>query len=86
MTVPQAQHSLPPMDEALSDLAGLIDDIAAYCDARGIAESTFGRLCLNNNHLVPRMRKGKTITVASYKRIRQYMADNPPPARESSAA
>ena len=40
----------------------LLRDIAEYCRSAGIAESTFGRLAVNDGKLVGRLRLGGRVT------------------------
>ena len=47
----------------------LVERIEAHCLTRGIAESTFGRLAVNDGKLVSRLRAGNTITLDTLKRI-----------------
>jgi hypothetical protein len=60
----------------------LLEAINAYCRAAGLAESTFGRLAVNDGKLIGRLRDGGRITTATYERLQAYMAAHPPEARE----
>lgn len=55
----------------------LIADIESYCQQTGMAESTFGRLAVNDGKLVSRLRKGKGITVRTTQRIQSFMRTKP---------
>lgn len=55
----------------------VLDTIEGYVRARGIAETTFGRLAVNDGKLVGRLRRGEGITLATVRRIQQYIEDNP---------
>ncbi len=56
----------------------ILDEISRYCRSAGVAESTFGRLAVNDGKLVGRIRDGGRISVDTWNRIRAFMADNPP--------
>lgn len=60
----------------------LVRDIERYVAARGIAESTFGRLTVNDSRLLSRLRNGGSLLVKSEQRIRKYMRENPVAPRE----
>jgi SAM-dependent methyltransferase len=55
----------------------LLQEIAQYCRAAGIAESTFGRLAVNDGKLVGRMRQGGRITTDTADRLRAFMTSRP---------
>ncbi|MEK9722108.1 MAG: hypothetical protein VW405_01315 [Rhodospirillaceae bacterium] len=58
----------------------LIGRIELHCRARRIAESTFGRLSVNDGKLVARLRAGKSITLDTLRRIEAALstaASNP---------
>lgn len=57
----------------------LIGQIDAYITRRGIKETTFGRLAVDDGKFVGRLRAGKGVTVGLLERARQYMADNAAP-------
>ena len=48
----------------------LLRDIAEYCRSAGIAESTFGRLAVNDGKLVGRLRLGGRVTTDTVERVR----------------
>ena len=52
----------------------LLRDIAQYCRGAGIAESTFGRLAVNDGKLVSRMRLGGRVTTETADRVRAFIA------------
>src|SRR3981189_2700520 len=62
-----------PMSEAL------LRDIADYCRSIGIAESTFGRLAVNDGKLVGRLRLGGRVTTDTVERVRGFIAREPHP-------
>ena len=56
----------------------LIADIEEFCRLRGIAESTFGLLSVNDGKFVRRLREKGRCSVQTFERVRQYMTDNHP--------
>lgn len=62
--------------------AELVRDIERYVAARGIAESTFGRLTVNDSRLLSRLRNGGSLLVKSEQRIRKYILENPADAQK----
>jgi hypothetical protein len=73
------------------DTEALLREIAGYCRDVGMAESTFGRLAVNDGKLVSRLRFGGSVTAQTVERVRSFMGDNPtatqpPPLSNGSAA
>jgi hypothetical protein len=58
----------------MEDHQTLIDEIEQYCRARTIAESTFGRMAVNDGKFVGRLRSGKGVTTRTLQRVREFMA------------
>jgi hypothetical protein len=58
----------------MEDHQTLIDEIEEFCRARTIAESTFGRMAVNDGKFVGRLRSGKGVTTRTLKRVRDFMA------------
>ena len=56
----------------------LLREITDYCRRVGVAESTFGRLVVNDGKFVSRLRDGGRITTGTLDRVRRYIADNLP--------
>jgi hypothetical protein len=56
----------------------LLREIAGYCRNAGMAESTFGRLAVNDGKLVSRLRFGRRVTGATMDRVRSFMSEHPP--------
>jgi SAM-dependent methyltransferase len=56
----------------------LLDQIAEYCRRARMAESTFGRLAVNDGKLVSRLRLGGRLTAQTRERVRAFMAQIPP--------
>jgi hypothetical protein len=57
----------------MDELKSLINDIEAYCRVRSIAESTFGRMVVNDGKFVGRLRSGKGVTTKTVHRVRSYL-------------
>jgi hypothetical protein len=64
--------NMPP-----DDRAALLGEIEAYLASleRPIAETTFGRLAVNDGKFVPRLRAKKNVTVDRIERCRAFMRD-----------
>ena len=58
----------------------LLRDIAEYCRRARMAESTFGRLAVNDGKLVSRLRLGGRVTTDTVDRVRAFIAREPQPA------
>jgi hypothetical protein len=54
----------------------LLDSITAFCRARGVAESTFGRRAVNDGKLVARLREGARIRPETLARLHAFMRSN----------
>ena len=59
----------------MDDAPALINDIEDYCRRHGMAESTFGRLSVNDGKFVGRVRAGGRITTRTLARIQDFMAE-----------
>ena len=67
----------------------LLAKIDAFLGEAGIAETTFGKRAVNDGKLVPRLRAGAGITIATVDRVDTYIASQrkvKPPKRTRSAA
>ena len=53
--------------------AGLVDSIKTFCDAHGIAETTFGRLAVNDGKFVSRIAGGSRIEQVTAARAYDFM-------------
>src|SRR5260370_34818683 len=62
----------------------LLRDIAQFCRSAGIAESTFGRLAVNDGKLVGRLRLGGRVTTETVDRGRAFIARQPQEAVNGS--
>ena len=58
----------------------LLKEVEAFVRADGMAETSFGRLALNDGNFVSRLRRGGGITARTVERVRVYLADNGAPA------
>ena len=63
----------------------LLRDIAEYCRGARMAESTFGRLAVNDGKLVNRLRLGGRVTTDTVDRVRAFIAREPQPAVNGAA-
>src|SRR5579884_3198309 len=62
----------------------LLEEIAEYCRRARMAESTFGRLAVNDGKLVSRLRLGGHVTEQTRERVRAFIACAPLPAPTSA--
>lgn len=65
------------------DATVLLQEITSYCRSAGLAESTFGKLAVNDGKFVNRLRDGGRITTQTLDRIHHFITSNPPPAESS---
>ena len=56
----------------------LLREITDYCRRAGVAESTFGRLVVNDGKFVSRLRDGGRITTGTLERVRGYISAHRP--------
>lgn len=54
----------------------LLQEIEAYCQRVGIAESTFGRHAINDGKLCARLRSGKSVTLTTAERVTEFIQRN----------
>src|SRR5579863_7232314 len=54
----------------------ILGEIRDYCRATQTAESTFGRLVVNDGKLVSRLRDGARITTGTLDKVRAYLAEH----------
>ena len=59
----------------------LLREISDYCRRVGMAESTFGRLAVNDGKLVGRLRTGASVTLDTMDRVRSFIGQ---PAKKST--
>src|SRR6188472_4669204 len=54
----------------------ILGEIRDYCRQTQTAESTFGRLVVNDGKLVSRLRDGAKITTGTLDKVRAYLSDH----------
>ncbi len=59
----------------------VLKEIGDFCRATGLAESTFGRLAVNDGKLMARLRDGGSVTIDTLARLRQFMTEYKPAER-----
>ena len=64
----------------------VLETIETYCDAVGIAESTFGLRAVNDGKFVGRMRATGRCSLNKADDVNLYIADNPPPPSQEGEA
>jgi len=65
----------------------ILGEIREFCRATQTAESTFGRLVVNDGKLVSRLRDGAKITTGTLDKVRAYLSEHRPlPANGNGAA
>lgn len=55
-------------------MAHLIDDIAAFCETHGLAETRFGELAMNDKPFVTQLRAGRRLWPETEAKVRRFMA------------
>lgn len=58
----------------MSTQAQLLSEIETFLRGRKMAETTFGRLAVNDGKFVARLRAGANMTLATIAKARQFMA------------
>jgi hypothetical protein len=58
----------------MDHLAALLDEIEAFTKDRNMAETTFGRLAVNDGKFVARLRERGNITFATAAKVRAFIA------------
>lgn len=64
--------------EGMTERDKLLEEIATFLRATGMAPTIFGREAVGDTALVSRMKAGRNITLATVDRIRKYMAEHAP--------
>lgn len=59
-------------------MSNLAADIAAFCQSHGIAETTFGRLAVNDPRLCRDLAAGRTLRAKGEQKVRDFMANYQP--------
>jgi hypothetical protein len=62
----------------ISTADSLLGEIESYCRRWGIAESTFGKLAVNDGKLCVRLRNGKDVTLETAAKIRDFIDEQEP--------
>lgn len=70
----------------MTELQTFIDEIENYCRSRAMAESTFGRVAVNDGKFVGRLRSGRGVTMKTIERVRAFIAENGGAAASNSSA
>ena len=65
--------------------AALLSEIEAFVAKRDMAESTFGRLAVNDWGFVKRLREGGNITFVTADKVRAFIRNATSPAQRASA-
>jgi hypothetical protein len=77
-------HQVRPAGGTSEEILG---EIREFCRATQTAESTFGRLVVNDGKLVSRLRDGAKITTGTLDKVRAYLSEHrPQPANGNGAA
>ncbi|HEV7293070.1 MAG TPA: hypothetical protein VGN79_12195 [Devosia sp.] len=61
----------------MNEIALLITRIEAYCSREKIAESTFGRLAVNDGKLVSRLRAGGSLNMRTFSAVVAFLDKAP---------
>jgi hypothetical protein len=64
----------------------LLDEISEYCRRHGMAESTFGRLAINDGKLMNRLRTGGRVTHETLARMQEFMRTVESPLRRKPSS
>lgn len=67
--------SKPLADDLELPAGTLLSEIRRFCEARGIAETTFGRLAANDGKLAARLAGGGRVSPETAERLRGFMRD-----------
>lgn len=68
----------PPLGApTASPITALLNDINVFCRTHGVAESTFGRLAVNDGKFVSRLRDGGRLRAETLDRVREFMRSPP---------
>ena len=80
-TGPQNGHAQPAKSAPTAEQIRV--EIREYCRETRMAESTFGRLVVNDGKLVSRLRDGARITTGTLDKVRAYLAEHRPASTEA---
>ncbi len=68
----------------MGDQNALVADIEKYCRDHEIAETTFGRLAVNDGKFVGRLRAGRGVTTRTIERVRTFLGNGGTGARRAA--
>lgn len=68
----------------MNEIPAIVEAIERYCAKHGIADTTFGRMAVNDGKLVGRLRDGRTITLDTLTKIQTFMQAPPPAAMHAA--
>ena len=71
-------------ERAMKIQTALLAEIEAFLAERGMAESTFGRLAVNDGKLVRRLRAGSNMTLTTVEKVRGFIASSSSSSREAA--
>ena len=63
-----------PASQAAHVDSSLLEAITAFCQREKIAESTFGRLAVNDGKFVSRLRDGSRVTPETWEKVTGYIS------------
>jgi hypothetical protein len=70
----------------MDQMNDLIEEIESYCRRHEMAESTFGRMAVNDGKFVGRLRSGRTVTTKTLTRVRDFMGKDADTGAETAPA
>src|SRR5438270_8288093 len=82
MRIEESQGQAPVQPAATAEQ--ILGEIRDYCRETRTAESTFGRLVVNDGKLVSRLRDGARITTGTLDKVRTYLAEHRPASTEAA--
>src|SRR3954467_2996866 len=74
MRIEESQGQAPGQPAATAEQ--ILGEIRDYCRETRTAESTFGRLVVNDGKLVSRLRDGAKITTGTLDKVRAYLSEH----------
>ena len=80
----QNGHAPPAKPPATAEQ--ILGEIREFCRETQTAESTFGRLVVNDGKLVSRLRDGARITTGTLDKVRAYLAEHRPASGAASSS
>src|SRR6185295_491980 len=80
------QNGHAPPVKAPATAEQILGEIREFCRETQTAESTFGRLVVNDGKLVSRLRDGARITTGTLDKVRAYLAEHRPASSAASSS